>query len=66
MTQPIKNAADIRKELIASLVLVQNHPVHQNHDIMTFAGMCTTEEVRAHLEACIRQISNVQLCEVRA
>lgn len=55
-----------RQDLIASLVLVQNHPVHQHHDIMTFAGMCDDAEVKAHLEACIRQISNVQLCEVRA
>lgn len=56
----------LRQDLLNSLGMVQNHPVHQNHDIMTFAGMCNEKELRQHLEACIRQISNVQLCEVRA
>lgn len=48
-----------RKELIAALTIIQNHPVHHCHDIITFTGfMDSDDEVAAHIEANIAQISD--------
>lgn len=47
-----------RKELLAALCLIQNHPVHADHDILTFTGFMDDEaEVVAHLEANMAQIA---------
>jgi len=39
-----------RQDLLEALSQIQNHPFYANVDIMTFAGMCTNEEVREHIE----------------
>lgn len=37
-------------DLMAALVMAQNHPVNCDQDIMTFAGMCSSrEQLEAHL-----------------
>lgn len=46
-----------RKELLAALALIQNHPIHQNHDIMTFTGFMNDAEVEAHIEANMAQVA---------
>lgn len=47
---------DRRKFLLARLVEVQNHPRHQNRDILTITGCgMTDDEVARHLASCIGQ-----------
>ncbi len=46
-----------RQDLLQALTLIQNHPAHSHHDILTITGCgMTDEEVRAHIEANIEQI----------
>jgi hypothetical protein len=37
------NGADWRNILTAQLLEIQNHPFHQNQDIMTFSGFMKNE-----------------------
>lgn len=46
-----------RQELLKALGLIQNHPVHHCHDIMTFTGFMDDAEVEAHIEANMAQIA---------
>lgn len=39
-----------RQALLNELAMVQNHPKHAHHDIMTFAGFLDDEELRQHIE----------------
>lgn len=39
-----------RKDLIAAVGLIQNHPMYAHQDIMTFCGFLTDDEIREHIE----------------
>lgn len=45
-----------RKFLLRCLGNIQNHPANHHRDIMTFAGMCSDDELSAHVHACSLQI----------
>lgn len=46
-----------RQDLLNALGQIQNHPACINQDIMTFAGLMTDDEVRAHIETNMRWIA---------
>lgn len=49
-----------RKDLLAALTLIQNHPVHSHHDILTIhfcAPVSTDAELAASIEANMAQIA---------
>jgi len=54
-----------RQDLLNALSQVQNHPACINQDIMTFAGLMTDDEVRAHLERNIEWIARWNLEEAQ-
>jgi hypothetical protein len=47
----------IRQDLLNALGLIQNDPFYAHQDIMTFAGMCTDDEIRQHIDACMAGIA---------
>jgi len=50
---------EARKDLIQALVLIQNHPAHSHHDILTITGCgMSDDEVRAHIECCMQHVIN--------
>lgn len=49
-----------RADLIQALSLIQNHPAHSHHDIMTITAcrpVMTEEQLADHIEANMRQIA---------
>jgi hypothetical protein len=55
-----------RQDLLEALCQVQNHPAHQNTDILTITGCgMTDDEVRRHLEVNIEWISRWNLEEAQ-
>lgn len=54
-----------RKDLIAALGQIQNHPAFRHQDIMTITGCGMTDaEVRAHIEANIAHIATFNLRQI--
>jgi len=50
---------EARKDLIAALGQIQNHPAFAHQDILTITGCGMTDaEVRAHIEACMVHVAN--------
>jgi hypothetical protein len=39
-----------RADLIAAVGVIQNHPMYQHQDILTFCGFLTDDEIAAHIE----------------
>jgi hypothetical protein len=52
--------AHSRKTLIAMLGFVQNNVEHQDHDIMTFSGFMSDEELPAYIFEQCKQIKSVK------
>ena len=52
--------ANSRKTLIAMLGFVQNSVEHQDHDIMTFAGFMSDEELPRYIFDQVKQIKSAQ------
>lgn len=49
---------ETRKDLLAALCQIQNHPACVNQDIMTFTGFMNDDEVRAHIERYISVVAD--------
>jgi hypothetical protein len=48
-----------RKDLLAALCQIQNHPAFTHQDILTITGCGMTDfEVRAHIDACMTSVAN--------
>ncbi|GEP07394.1 hypothetical protein [Methylobacterium oxalidis] len=45
-----------RQTLLRVLTTIQNSPRYADQDIMSFAGMCTTDEVAEHIWACFARL----------
>jgi hypothetical protein len=52
-----KQMTPTRQDLIQALCMIQNHPAHNHHDILTITGCgMTDQEVRGHIESNVQQI----------
>lgn len=56
---------EARKDLLAALGQIQNHPAFANQDIMTITGCgMSDDEVRAHIEANLEYIAKFNLRQI--
>jgi hypothetical protein len=39
-----------RADLLSALAQIQNHPMYEHQDIMTFTALMNDDEVRLHIE----------------
>ncbi|CAB4171696.1 hypothetical protein UFOVP1349_18 [uncultured Caudovirales phage] len=54
-------ATETRQDLIASMGAIQNHPLFQSQDIMTFCGFLSNEEIRRSIEQNFEAIARFNL-----
>jgi hypothetical protein len=52
---------ETRADLIASMGVIQNHPLFQEQDIMTFCGFLSNDEIRNSIEANLAAIARFNL-----
>ncbi len=52
---------ETRADLIASMGAIQNHPLFQEQDIMTFCGFLSNDEIRTSIEQNLAAIARFNL-----